>query len=653
MRAFIDDFKLIRIESYDYIHQVSINDNHGTWIKTDGLSQFFVMKYPMILDQDDKVSINGTLIPLEIGVITLTKEFEQTFRYDGPLGYHYSKEETSFYLFTPVAKEVILKLGDEHIPMTYEKPIWKTTVEKDCKNLPYVYQVRLVDQFNEVKDPYTIACSTSDSYVIDWNETETIIPTPIKLKKYVDAVIYEAHVRDLTIALDVEPKGLYESLLIKSKILSGNVIDYIKKLGISHLQLLPVYDFEDVHDVDKKLKYNWGYNPGQYFAVEGWYSKNPDDPKDRINQFKKVINYAHQNGLGINMDVVYNHVFNHLTFPYDHLVPGYFYRHDQAHKMTNASYCGNDVETRNYMVRRLIIDSLVHFAKNFQIDGFRFDLMGLLDIETMKLIEKTLKRINPSIMLYGEGWNMMTEVPSKLRSNMANQEQFQTFAHFNDFYRNTMKGELHGPGLGYTMGNIHLQQKAMEGIIGSPHLFESPNQSINYVECHDNLTYYDKMLLSCGFENPDFKKCQDFANHLIAISQGVPFYHAGQEVYRTKMGVENSYNSPDEINKIIWDPKNESVKKLRKLLKIRKKYQVYRLDHYSEDVKIEKYNKLLVYTLDAKNYQLTHYIKHDKELEKLPLNQGQLIFPSQKVLTEEEHIYVDQPGIYIIYIKKS
>jgi pullulanase len=535
--------------------------------------------------------------------------------------------------------------------MNYNEPIWSVDVHGDLDNMPYHYLIRLVDQFKVVKDPYTVACSTTSSYVVDFNQLEPIEQTPIKLKKYVDAVLYEGHVRDMTIALDVKHPGTFDGLLEKSKVLGGNVIDYVKKLGMTHLQLLPVYDFEGVDDIHKDLLYNWGYNPSQYFAVEGWYSKDPDDPKDRINQFRKVINYAHRKKLGVNMDVVYNHVFNHLTFPYDDIVPGYFYRHNNKNKMTESSYCGNDVETRNYMVRRLIVDSLVHFVKNYQIDGFRFDLMGLLDLDTMLLIEKTLRDINPYIMLYGEGWNMLTEVPNKLRSNMSNQALFQGYAHFNDTFRNVNKGDLHGPGIGYTMGNKHLISKAMDTIVGSKNIFSSPNQSINYVECHDNLTYYDKMLLSCGFENPDFRYCQDFANHLIAISQGVPFYHAGQEFYRTKLGVENSYNSPDEVNKIIWNPKLEAVSKLRKLLKLRRKYSVYRQSTYNDSVKIDREKDLIVYTLTAKKYQLKHYIKNTYGIEKLSLSSGKLIFPSQNVLSEEHDIYVDQPGIYIIYLE--
>lgn len=652
MRIFIDGLNLLRVESKAYIYQIELDQNQTNWLKNDGFNQFFSTTHPISLHQNDVITINDQTYPLEIGVVAVTKEFEKKFRYSGKLGYDYHQTHTSFALFSPVAKEVYVVIDHKEYEMTYSEPIWEATVQGNLEGLKYWYKIRLIKEFKNVNDPYAIASDHEHNVIIDWNKTLPMIDSPIKVKNHVDTVIYEGHVRDMSIHLDVESKGLFEGLIEHSKKLNGTVIQYIKKLGMTHLQLLPVFDFEDVNDIDKTKQYNWGYNPSQYFCVEGWFSKNPEDPYDRINGLKKVVNHAHQIKLGINMDVVYNHVFDHLTFPYDDIVPGYFYRHTNQYHMTHACYLDNDVETRNYMVRKLIIDSLKHFAIHYKIDGFRFDLMGLLDIETMLEINYELKLINPNIMLYGEGWNMISEVPAKLRSNMNNQSQFSMIGHFNDFYRNTMKGELHGPGLGYAMGNQHLAQKAMDAIIGSPHMFTSPNQSLNYVECHDNMTYYDKMLLSCGYENPEFKVCQDLANHLIAISQGVPFYHAGQEFYRSKKGIENSYNSPDEINQIHWHTKEDGVKKLKQLLKLRKKHRLYRQTSYNRQISISKDRHLIVYRLENDKELLVHYIKNTFEIEKLPLNQGKLIFPSQKALTNDQYIYVDKPGVYIIHFQK-
>lgn len=652
MRIFIDGMNLLRVESNEYINVIELNNNDIVWSKNEGENQFFVTKKPIELHNNDTITVNSIIFPLEIGIVTLTKEFEKKFRYDGLLGYHYKKEETTFALFSPVAKQIFVVIDDIEYPMVYQEPIWKAKISEDLEGSRYHYKIRLVDSFKSVDDPYAVATTKTGNVIIDWDKTLKINKSPIKVKRMVDTIIYEGHVRDLTINLDVEDKGLYLGMIQKSKTLKGSVIDYVKKLGMTHLQLLPVYDFHGVDDCEKETLYNWGYNPSQYFCLEGWFSKNPDDPYARINEFKQLINQAHKIKLGVNMDVVFNHVYDHKTFPYDEIVPGYFYRHDKSYQMTHSCYLDNDVETRNYMVRKLLVDNLIHWAMHYQIDGFRFDLMGLLDIETMLVIEKELKKINPHIMLYGEGWNMSNAVSLKNRSNMKNQTQFRGYSHFNDYYRNTMKGELHGDGIGFTMGSNYLAKQAMEAIIGSPHLFSTPNQSINYVECHDNSTYYDKILATKKFGLSEIKIRQDLANHLILVSQGVPFFHAGQELYRTKKGVENSYNSADEINQITWNSEQDSIKKLKKLIRIRKKYSLYRQDEYNSLVTISRENKIIVYRLENEKEILIHYIKNYCELEKVPLMKGTLIFPSQKALTEKDFIYIDQPGIYIVHIIK-
>lgn len=652
MQIFIDNFRIVRIESDIYIDSIELKNNRLTWFKNEKGSQFFRTDFDIELHTNDIIIINHKPYPLQIGLVTLTPEFEKRFRYDGPLGYQYTKSETSFYLFSPVAKQINLVLSGKTYEMTYESPIWYINIPGDWHLETYYFQVKLVDTFKDVNDPYTLAASTKGSHVVDFSKTERLDKTPIKLKKYVDAVIYEGHVRDMTIALDITHKGLFDGLIEQSKMLGSNVLTYIKKLGMTHLQLLPVFDFEGVDDENKDFMYNWGYNPSQYFALEGWYSKKPSDPLDRINSFKKIVKEAHAHKLGINLDVVFNHVYNHKTHPYNDIVPGYFYRHDKNNQMTDSSYCGNDLETRNYMVRKLIVDNLVHYTTVYQIDGYRFDLMGLLDLDTMHLIEEKLKAINPYIMLYGEGWNMPSEVAASKRANMNNQAAFKNYAHFNDFYRNTMKGKLYGDSLGYPMGNDNLQQNAMLAITGSPQMFSTPNQSINFIECHDNLTFYDKMVLSHGMYLKDFKVTQDFANHLVAISQGIPFYHAGQEFYRSKKGIENSYNSANDVNRIWWRSKDKAVTKLKKLLKIRKKYELYRQETYHSSVQITKQNRLLIYRLEDEQNILIHYLKNYYELEKIPLQKGKLIFSSQKTMTEDPFVFIDQPGVYIVHIKK-
>lgn len=651
MKAFIDDFTLIRIESETYIFDIGIEGYQLYWYKNEDGNQFFKVSKPLELHETDHIWINHQRYPLYIGVVTLLPSFDKKFRYDGPLGYEYSKEETTFYVFSPVAKEMMVVVDGFSYPMHYEKPIWTTTVIGDLEGKSYQNRVRLVDEFELVNDPYNIASTYTSQVIIDKNKTYQQTYPYVHLKRYTDAVIYEGHIRDLTIRLDVIDKGLYDGLARNSMSLGESVLQYIKRLGMTHLQLLPVQDFYEVDDLEKDKQYNWGYNPMQYFALEGWYSKHPNDPYARINEFKKLVDEAHKIGLGINVDVVYNHVYERHLFPYDQLVPGYFYRHDKHHKPTHTTGLSNDVESTRYMVRRLIVDSLVFLMEYYKVDGFRFDLMGLLDIETMLEVEKRLRKINPSTMLYGEGWNMPSAINPKLRSNMENQKQLPTYAFFNDFVRNNLKGALHTKELGYATGSTHHNKEAILSLLGSPHMFTYPTQSLNYVECHDNMTFYDT--LDFNYSKPMIKQMyQDLANHMIAIAQGIPFYHAGQEMYRTKFGVENSYNSKDDINAINWYPYS-SIAKLRKLLWIRSKYQAYRYHTYTPSmVKASDIDDYLYYELQSKTYSLHHYIKNDFKKTTLP-NDGKIIFNSQKLKKQNGFIYADKPGVYIIKRKKE
>lgn len=647
MKAFIDDFKLIRIESNEYIFNISIDNYHLKWYKNENGSQYFKVNKDLSLHEVDAIFINNKKINLEIGLVTLRKEFEKRFRYDGNLGYQYNKEYTEFYIFSPVAKEIHLIVNNVAYQMEFISPIWYVKVLGNLEGLPYYYNVRLVDRFIKANDPYNIASNKNEAIIIDKDKLYKLKEDYVTLKNYNDAIIYEAHVRDLTIDLDVKNKGKFDGITEYSKTLDMSVLEYIKKLGITHLELLPVFDFYGVNLEKPNDEYNWGYNPMQYFAIQGWFSKDYNDPYLRINEFLKLIDEAHKLNIGIIMDVVYNHVYERWLYPYDIFVPGYFYRHDKNFKPTKSAFLDNDLETTNYMVRKLIIDSLVYFTKVFKIDGFRFDLMGLMDVSTMNQIRLTLKQINPSIILFGEGWNMDNALDKEFRSNMDNENLMPKISHFNDFYRNTLKGELHTKELGYASGNKHLDKETMLALIGSPNKFNSPEKSINYIECHDNMTFYDK--LSINYTDENIKKdYQDLGIHLTIISQGVPFIHAGMEMYRTKFGIENSYNSPDSINKIRWK-KEESVDNLIKLIRIRKKYGLYRLSYYDKNkVMVKTYKDYILYTLTNKKYSLSHFIKNDyKSIKIKPL--GNLIFNSKDVTIKNEEVTLNKPGVYIFY----
>ncbi|MFA7417642.1 MAG: alpha-amylase family glycosyl hydrolase [Acholeplasma sp.] len=647
MKAFIDDLHLIRIESDAYIYDIHIDGYHISWYKNDGINQYFKSNIDLKLNEVDHIFINHEKYPLDIGLVTLHKSFDRKYRYDGPLGVIYHHNYTDFYVYSPVAKEIHLLVDNLSYPMTYlDGGAYFVRVLGDLEGKAYIYNVRLVDTFQLAKDPYTIASNLDNSIIIDINKLEPIKHDYIKLNKYTDAVIYEGMIRDLTIDLDVDHKGTFLGVTAYSHQLKSSVLEYIKNLGITHFQVLPVYDFYGVDDIHKDKAYNWGYNPMQYFALEGWLSKDPSDPYSRMNEFRYLVDAAHKIGLAVNMDVVYNHVYERALFPYDLFVPGYFFRHDRHYKQTHSAFLDNDVETTNYMVRRLIIDSLKHFVELYKIDGFRFDLMGLMDVDTMNQIKEVLTKINPNIMLYGEGWNMDNALPKAKRSNMNNQSLMPKIGHFNDFYRNLYKGALHTKELGFATGSNKYHIDVLVTLKGSPHMFDTPEKSINYVECHDNMTLYDT--LAFNYHDKKIKQTyQDLANHLIAISLGVPFYHAGQEMYRSKQGVENSYQSPDAINSIKWQDYS-SIKKLRQVLKLRKTYKVYRNDTYDENtVETRIHEGYIVYRLIAQTYVLDHYIKNDFEDAIIP-NDGKLIFRSKNVKTLDEGILINKPGVYII-----
>jgi len=638
MQIFIDDYNLVRIESSAYIYDVNLLGEKLNFVEIKGDFQYFKTKDVIPLHIADKIYINHKEYNLQIGLVTIKEDFNKRYQYDGVLGVIYTKKHTTFKVFSPVAKEMFVVIDDIKHQMEYENPIWKIKLEGDFLDKKYYYLVRINNTFERVIDPYAKAGTDQYSVVINVRNTNKQTSDFLPFKNHEEAIIYEAHIRDLTYNLTVLEKKNYLGLINPSKELKKPVLNYIKDLGMTHIQLLPIQDFYEVDINDKDKQYNWGYNPKQYFTLSSWYSSKPNDHYEKINEFKKVVDYAHSINLGVNIDVVYNHVYERGLFPYDKLVPGYFYRHDKNYQPTNSSFVGNDVETTNYMVRKLIIDSLVYLTKTFKIDGYRFDLMGLMDIETMLKIEKELKKINPRIMLYGEGWNMDNALEPSLRSNMNNNKLFKSYAHFNDQYRNIMRGEQYNKNeRGYLSGNNKHIKRVPDLLKGSKNMFKTIKQTINYVECHDNHTLNDQMILA-GVDKKDIKIYQDFANHVIAISKGIAFYHAGQELYREKDLINDSYNKPDSINSIKWKIPN-SITKFKEIIKIRKQY--LNKDNKIYNVKID--NNLIIINVDNK---LNIYLKND--FTKNSINEkNELIFNSQAYNKPNGNYELLMPGVYI------
>lgn len=648
MKILLDDFNLIRIFGYNN-KKLFFNNKEIKFLETKNKFNLF------LIDEINDFSVDyyindeeGNKYLIEIGLVTTTQRFNEMFQYHDTLGYIYTPSKTTFYVYSPVAKEIYLVV-ENYKKYKMEKHVngsWKVEV---CKNLHlkrYYYLVRVNNRFQKATDPYSLTGDNNYSVVIDFNKTIPIDKTPIKQDNICDTIIYEGHVRDLTINLDIKNKGNFLGLIEKVKEIKKPIVDYIKYLGVTHLQLQPVTTFAGVNSKYKDSLYNWGYNPLNYFNLEGWYSSKPNSYIERINEFKKVINYCHKIGLGIILDVVYNHVYSKKMFNYDILVPNYFFRFNEDFNLENGSGCGNEIESRNFMVRRLIVDSLSFFAREFQIDGFRFDLFGLIDVVTSYQIEGFLTKINPSILIYGEGWSMGNTLVEEERVTIKNSSKVLNVSLFNDQFRKIIKGNKYF--LGFEPGNGYNLSLLCNSILGSSNKFVKPTQSINYVECHDDKTIYDQINDIINYNEDSLKNFLELALSLVIISQGVPFIHAGQEFYLSKKGIRNSYCSPDEINGIKWDFNSESISKLKELIQVRKKYKLLRMDRYSDNIKTyyNSNNKNINYVLYDENTFLNIYVKNDY-YRNILVDPGNLVFNLQPVEIKANGFEISKPGLYI------
>ncbi|MDY0210421.1 MAG: type I pullulanase [Acholeplasma sp.] len=634
-------------------YSCSINDN------------IFLNQNYMVYDEGRNQSF------LRTGSIVRTELFDMMYDYDqDDLGVTFTDGFSTFKLWSPVAKEIELELIDlkgikQFIDLRYhERGVWSLTVFGNLEGYQYRYRVRVNETFNVTTDPYAIASTANGvyNYVVDPSRFSPFShDKPEFSGRKVDAIIYELSVRDYTISKTSKAihKGLYEGLY---EDLENEGINHIKDLGITHIQLMPVYDFEGTDELDKDKLYNWGYNPSQYNVPEGWFSKNPDDAYERINELRQLVDAYHAKGIRVNMDVVYNHVYDMGTFPFEKIVPGYFYRFDSKGIRTEVSGCGNDIASERPMMQRFILNSIKWWMNTYQIDGFRFDLMGLLDIETMNKIDALVKSIDPAAFVYGEGWMMQNTLPDSKRSHMGNQQFMPYIAHFNDAFREQIKGGTFSNSVGFAMGGKVSNADLFYLFTGSAvdqFRFFNPNQSINYIECHDNHTFYDRANLL--LKNPTNQQIKEYARlglALTILSQGVPFIHAGQEFLRSKRGVENSYKSPDSINEIDWTLKDEHmdlVSSVKDLIEIRKQYKLFRLRQVTDikqSIRIVEQSvqtSTVQFVLTGFNQVIKVFFKNSYTDELLPTGDGfKCIFDGTKKTNEiVSHYLVNKPGAYL------
>jgi pullulanase len=533
------------------------------------------------------------LIPVDVSEATSFPSFDERYAYRGDdLGANCNAKGCEFVVWAPLASSVILKVhkaSDKrwHFRLMEREAqgVFRLALTGDYHGASYHYLVTNSEVTVETTDPYAKASTPNgeDSVAVDVSRLEEVAfhdeALPI-INSYTDAIIYEGNVRDLTIDRhsDIEKKGTYLGLIEKGrKTFGGNPagLDYIKSLGITHFQLQPIYDFKTVDERHPDKSYNWGYDPAQYFVPEGSYSVNVEDPFSRLNEVRQLVSAFHEQGIRIVMDVVFNHVYEYLSSAFEKVVPNYYFRRKGNGRMANTSYCGDDVASERVMVRKLIVDACKWWIDFYHVDGFRFDLMGILDVATLKMIAAYGQSKNPSFIVYGEGWNMGGEVQVPL-GTMDNAKMLNEFAFFNDKYREAAKHYLVGDPSSEDLFKYACISSSME--YGQEKArFVNANQSINYVECHDNATFFD-FISSARNDLSSEEKLSICKMGLAAVlfSFGIPFIHAGEEIGQSKFGKDNTYNLPDVYNKFSYrllDERKGMYDYVRSLIALRKKWR--------------------------------------------------------------------------------
>ncbi|MCS4531582.1 type I pullulanase [Corynebacterium sp. ES2794-CONJ1] len=507
--------------------------------------------------------------------------------YDGQLGALYTPSATTFRLWAPTAATVTLYLRSEAYPMTQgDHGEWETICHGDFHGAEYHFGLSFPNGTTTTSvDPYarSVTINGKRGVVVD---VDTLLGPAQRLDSFTDprtAIIYEAHIRDLTIGPNngITHKGAFLGLSeAGTRTTRGNLsgLDYLSSLGVTHIQLLPIFDFgsvDEAGDLSYNAQYNWGYDPENYNAPEGSYATIPGDPLLRLTELKKLIDALHARGLRVIMDVVYNHVYEAERHPFELTVPGYYFRTTSEGAFCNATGCGNETASERSMMRKYIVDSVLYWARTFGLDGFRFDLMGIHDVDTMNAVRRALDTVDEGIIIIGEGWEMGNHSQGVRGAHQGNAALMPGVGMFNDFYRDVVKGSnFIRTGSGFISGASGDDARKLFDALNPL----DPSHSVVYNEAHDNWTMYDKLRGTTGLEQaPEEEIAQ---RHTLAtltqyLARGMVFLHAGQEFLRTKGGDENSYKSPDSVNEFDYDRAQLFAKEagfVRHLNTFRKKY---------------------------------------------------------------------------------
>lgn len=563
----------------------------------------------------------------------------------------YSKEATEFKIWSPSAEAVQLHLykkGDggepiaSHQMKTEDNGLWTKRLAGDLHGTYYTFQIRIDDTWlDETPGIYAQAVGVNGmrAMVIDLESTNPDgwkTDNSPSIKHTNEAIIYELHIRDMTIHPESGSgmPGKYLGLVETGTTGPNGVatgMDHLKELGITHVHLLPTYDHYSIDETKlDSVQFNWGYDPQNYNVPEGSFSSDPYKAEVRIKEFKEMVKAFHDQGIGVILDVVYNHTGRTEDSNFNLEAPGYYYRQWEDGKLSDASACGNETASEREMMRKFILESVAFWSEEYHLDGFRFDLMGIHDIETMNEVVKTVKAVNPDIFVYGEGWTAGdSPLPIENRALKKHMMQMPQITAFSDDIRDGLKGSVFDEdSAGFVSGTPDTEESVKMGIVGCiqhPQIdYEAVNysdepwtnepwQAIIYVSCHDNHTIYDKLKVSRkDASEKDIVAMDKLANAVVMTSQGTAFLHAGAEMLRTKNGEENSYNLPDTINQIDWNWKvsnKDVVEYYKNLIKLRKLHPAFRMttaDEVRANLKFKTVENGLI------SFQLSNFANQDE-----------------------------------------
>lgn len=556
----------------------------------------------------------------------------------------YTPENTLFTLWTPMAEEVVLtlyKTGNNSEAFATKQlkkeanGIWQLKVDGDLNGTYYTFQVRVKGLWL-AKTPgiyaKAVGVNGNRAMVLDMESTNPEgwkIDKGPSLANYNETIIYELHIRDMTIHANSgsSSPGLYLGLVEEGTKGPENIatgIDHLKELGITHVHVLPTFDHYAIDETNLDTpQFNWGYDPNNYNVPEGSFSSDPFNGEIRIKEFKQMVKAFHDNDIGVILDVAYSHTGKTEESNFNQEVPDYYYRHWEDGSYADAAACGNETASERAMMQTFMIESVSYWTQEYHIDGFRFDLMGIHDIETMNKISDAVKKINPNALLYGEGWTAKdSPLPEAERALKKHVQKLRNIAAFNDDLRDGIKGSVfENKSTGFVSGAKEMEESIKFGVVGAiehPQLdYKSVNysdapwarepwQSVNYVSCHDNHTLFDKLQVSKTEANVEKLIAMDkLANAIVLTSQGTPFLHSGVEMLRTKNGEHNSYNLPDSINQINWGWKIQHIAVLtyyKNLIALRKAHPAFYMNSAADVVKHLKFQRVkdgfISYTLE-------------------------------------------------------